>query len=200
MKLLAIVFSLLISLLSYTQEKDSTIVIDTSYHHSPKKAVIFSVIIPGTGHIYNHLHFEKGQKGRNNVFWKLPLFYTALGYTAFSMINNQTIQRDLKSEYHFRENNTNSTLDERWNNYDTQGLVSLTKEYEGKRDFSILMFGAAYLIQLIDAGIEAHFVNFDISEDLTLNIYPNIISSKVLGLSFCLKFKNNSNSLIFSKL
>jgi hypothetical protein len=200
MKLFLVVFILFTSLLSFSQVKDSIEAIDTSYHHSPKKAVIFSAIIPVSGQVYNHIHFEKGQSGKRNIFWKLPLFYSALGYTAYSLIKNQGIQRDLKAEYYYRQNNNNSTLDQRWTNYDAQGIVSLTKEYEGKRDFSILLFGAAYLIQLIDAGIEAHFVSFDISQDLTLNIQPKIITPQVLGLGLSVNIKENTNSFKLSKL
>lgn len=200
MKLLSIVFVLFTSLLSFSQVKDSLEVLDTTYRHSPKKAVIFSAIVPVSGQIYNHIHFDKGQSGKRNIFWKLPLFYSALGYTAYSLIQNQGIQKDLKAEYYYRQNNNNLSLDERWTSYDNQGIVSLTKEYEGKRDFSILLFGAAYLIQMIDAGIEAHFVSFDISQDLTLNIHPKIITPKVLGLGFSVKIKDNINSFKLSKL
>jgi len=201
MKIVKLVLFLFISFLSFSQEKDSLEIVDTSYYHSPKKAFLLASILPGSGHIYNHIHFKKGQYGKRNVFWKIPLFYSAIGYTAFSLIQNQGIQKDLKAEYNYRENNKGSALDERWYNYDSQGILSLTKEYEGKRDFSILLFGAAYLIQIIDAGIEAHFVSFDISQDLTLNIHPEIITPKDLGIGITLDFRNRNNSLSkYSKL
>ena len=201
MKIVKLVIFICIPFLSFSQEIDSLEFIDTNYYHSPKKAVLLSAILPGSGHIYNHIHFKKGQKGKRNVFWKIPLFYSAIGYTAFSLIQNQTFQKDLKAEYNYRQNNNELALDERWSNYDTQGILSLTKEYEGKRDFSILLFGAAYLIQIIDAGIEAHFVSFDISQDLTFNIHPEIFSPKDIGIRFTLNFKNRNNSLSkYSKL
>ena len=201
MKIVSLVIFVIISFLSFSHEKDSLEVVDTSYHHSPKKAVMLSAVLPGSGHIYNHIHLKKEQSGKRNIFWKIPLFYSAIGYTAFSLIQNQNIQKDLKAEYNYRQNNNELALDERWSNYDTQGILSLTKEYEGKRDFSILLFGAAYLIQIIDAGIEAHFVNFDISQDLTLSIHPEIFTPKDIGIGFTLDFKNKNYSLSkYSKL
>jgi len=179
------------TLLSLSQKNDSIQVVDDLiYYHSPKKAVLLSVIIPVSGQVFNHFHFEKGQKGRNNIYWKLPLFYSAIGYTAFSLINNQNIQKELKKEYNYRINNNGQILNEEWVNYDTQGVLSLTKDYESKRDLSILVFGAAYLIQIIDAGIEAHFVNFDISQDLSLQLRPKLLSQNTVGLGLKLNFKN----------
>lgn len=190
MKKLWLTFILtVISLYSFSQESDSIAVVDTSYHHSIKKAIIFSAIIPVSGQIYNHFHFEKGQKGKHNIYWKLPLFYSALGYTAYSLIQNQSIQKSLKTEYNYRIAN-NSSSNQEWINYDNSGLLTLTKSYESKRDFSILMFGAAYLIQLIDAGIEAHFVGFDISENLALKVHPKFYSTQAVGMGFSLSLKN----------
>ena len=189
MKKLWLTFILTIVVLySFSQESDTIMVKDTSHHHSPKKAIIFSAIIPVSGQIYNHFHFEKGQKCKNNIYWKLPLFYTALGYTSYSLIQNQSIQKSLKTEYNYRIAN-NSSSNQEWINYDNSGILTLTKAYESKRDFSILMFGAAYLIQIIDAGIEAHFVSFDISENLALKVHPKFYSTQAvgMGLSLCLK-------------
>lgn len=155
--------------------------------HSVRKAVIFSSVIPGSGQIYNHLHYEKGVKGNNNVYWKLPLFYGILGFAVNNFIQNQSLQKELKNEYNYRIAN-NTYLNSIYQNYDNQGIVSLTKEAESKRDRAILLMGAAYMLQIVDAGIEAHFVRFDISEDLSLQLRPKVLTNYSLGFGINLKF------------
>jgi hypothetical protein len=185
MKTILVFLGLIVCSLTFAQT-DSLTQKDTV--HSVKKAVIFSSIIPCSGQIYNHIYFEKGAKGRNNVYWKLPLFYGILGFAVNNLIQNQSLQKELKDEYNYRIANNNATLYSTYQNYDNQGIVSLTKEYESKRDRAILLLGAAYFIQVVDAGIEAHFVRFDISEDLSLQFRPKVLPNYTMGFGINLKF------------
>ena len=198
MKLRLLIALLLFSKLLFSQEKDS-LSIDSIPQHSIKKAVIFSAILPSSGQIYNSINMEKGTKGKNKVFWKVPLIYTALGATGFFLIKNQNSQHSIKTEFKDRYENNSTSLNEKWKNYDSLGLVSLYNKYSTRRDLSILAFGATYLIQIIDAGIEAHFVKFDLSEDLTFQIRPKFYnySSYGLGLSFNFHEKNRLTDFKF---
>lgn len=162
----------------------STTVSDSVKFHSPKKAVIFSAVLPGAGQVYNHLAMPKGKK---KAFWKVPLIYAGLGATGFFLINNQLTQLSLKQEYTNRENG--NALDPKWQEYDIQGVETLYNQYLDARDLSILAFSAVYLLQVIDAGIEAHFVHFDISEDLSLAIKPTYLGKNTLGMRLCFNFR-----------
>lgn len=155
---------------------------DTS--HSVRKAALYSAILPGAGQIYNHLAQPKGKK---NAWWKVPLIYSALGFTGYSIIKNQEFVGSLKSEYRAREKGVFE--DERWVSYDNTGLITLYTQYSKKRDFAILGSLLIYGFQLADAAVEAHFVNFDISEDLSLGINPIMITKQAPGLSFTLNFR-----------
>jgi hypothetical protein len=156
---------------------------DTIKVHSPKKAVIFSAILPGAGQVYNHIAMPKGKK---KAFWKVPLIYGALGTTGYFLVKNQLTQQSLKQEYTNRENG--GLLDEKWSAYDKLGVLTLYDQYLNWRDLSILGVGAVYLIQIIDAGIEAHFVHFDISQDLSLAIEPAYFGQNTVGLKFNFNF------------
>lgn len=178
----------------FSQKTDS-LTVDSIPKHSVRKAVILSAIVPASGQFYNFLHTEKGQKGKNNVYWKVPLIYSALGLTTSFLIKNQSIQHSLKVEYNNRYVKIDPNLNEKWNNYDSAGIVSLYNAYSRRRDLSILLVGATYLVQLIDAGIEAHFVKFDLSKDLTLNVRPKLYNFNTAGIGISFNFHPENNRL-----
>ena len=163
--------------------------IDTVQKFSVKKAVIYSAVLPGAGQFYNYLGTTKGTKGRNNIFWKVPLFYAAIGASGYFLIKNQSTQLSLKHEYEYRIANPGIISDPKWASYDSLGVLTLYNTYSSRRDLSILTFGIAYLFQVLDAGIGAHFVKFDISDDLTLQIKPKILNKNTAGLGLTFNFR-----------
>ncbi len=161
--------------------EDSTAFSDSI--HSPKKATIYSALLPGLGQIYNHINMPIGNK---KAYWKVPLIYTGLGATGFFLISNQLTQKALKQEYTNRIDG--NATDPKWSAYDNAGVLTLYNQYLNKRDLSILGFAAVYLFQIVDANVEAHFVNFDVSEDLSLQLEPTLLPSLSAGLTLKLNF------------
>lgn len=157
---------------------------DSIKPHSVKKAVLLSAIIPGAGQIYNHMAMPKGEK---NAFWKVPLIYAGLGTTVYFAVTNNNFKNELKTEYSVRENG--DIGDDKWSLYDDLGILTLYDQYLRLRDLSILAVGLVYIFQLADAGVEAHFVDFDISEDLSFSIDPTMINYNTAGLSMKLNFR-----------
>jgi len=170
-------------------------VIDTIYNvttHSIKKATIFSAIMPGAGQVYNHFAMPKKQK---KAHWKVPLIYAGLGLTGYLALNNNSEQKALKQEYNNRtQQNIIST---KYANYDNTAIIMLYQQTLNRRDLLFIAFGFVYVLQVVDAAVEAHFVNFEISQDLTLKISPQIFSTTQtllatnyfpIGLSFKLRF------------
>jgi hypothetical protein len=68
-----------------------------------------------------------------------------------------------------------------WENYDNLGLISLQKQYLNNRDLYILLTLAIYGVQIVDAGVEAHFLNFDISDDVSLKLQP-MLNKNIAGV------------------
>lgn len=169
--------------------QDSTFIEQDSIKvHSVKKALILSAIIPGAGQIYNHNAMLKVKKnGRGNVYFKLPIIYAGLGATIYFTARNNGLKNELRAEYATRQNG-GIGLD-KWSAYDDQGLLTLHDQYLKWRDLSILGVAIVYLFQLADAGVEAHFINFDVSEDLSLSFYPTMMDFKTAGLSVKLNFR-----------
>lgn len=175
----------LLTLLSsfYTLAQENGTPVDTT-RHSIRTAILLSAVVPGAGQVYNHLAMPKGKK---KAFWKVPIIYAGLGATGYLLITNQQMTSELKNEYTFRENNEPGLP--QWEAYDQQGILSLYQQYQNWRDFSILGLGLVYLLQVADAGVEAHFVSFDVSEDLSLQIEPCLLNQQTGGLRMTLKFR-----------
>ncbi len=161
---------------STVQEKDTV--------HSVRKATILSAALPGAGQIYNHLAQPKGKK---KAFWKVPLIYGGLGFTGYSIISNHSAVLNYRKEYRFRDENLGSV--NAFPEYDQNGLILLEQQSANFRDYSILAFVFVYVLQVTDAAVEAHFVNFDISKDLSLNIKPWTYQTTYTGLSLSFNFR-----------
>lgn len=175
MKFIAVLFLVSTSFVFNAQKTDN---VKDSIPHPYKKAMLYSACLPGAGQIYNTINSELGTK---KAYWKVPLIYSALGTTGYFLIQNQKTQKSLKEEYAFRIQN-GTFLSNNWNQYDNQAILSLYRQYLNFRDLSILAVAAVYFIQIADAGVEAHFLKFDVSEKLTLKIDPTILQHKTTGI------------------
>ena len=181
-------FCLMLCSFSFAQNSNDSIKpITPDSVHSVKLATIFSAVVPGAGQVYNHLAMPKGKK---KAFWKVPLIYAGLGVTGYFMIQNNVMQKSLKTEYLQREStNFTQTFNPKWEQYDQQGVVQLYEQHLNRRDLFILGFGIVYILQVVDAAVEAHFVRFDISEDLSLRISPTMFNNQTAGLRLSFNFK-----------
>ena len=182
-------FALLLSSSLFSMEltspPDSLKVKDSVKVHSRKKAVLFSAIIPGAGQVYNHMAMPKGQK---KAFWKVPLIYAGLGTTGYFLIQNQIQKNNFRAEYTRRDKFPDDAIPTDYELYDNDAILTRYDQYLNWRDLSIIAFGAIYIVQLVDAGVEAHFVSFDISEDLSFNLDPVLMNFNNPGVRITLNF------------
>ncbi|OFZ40524.1 MAG: hypothetical protein A3D92_09760 [Bacteroidetes bacterium RIFCSPHIGHO2_02_FULL_44_7] len=173
--------------LEYPLDEGEITETDSVKPHSIRTALLLSAGIPGAGQIYNHIAMPKGKK---KAYWKVPLIYAGLGASTYFLVSNQAQVSSLRNEYRFMESNDGAHSDNsKWVDYDQSGVLLLHDQYQTFRDLSILAVGLVYLLQLTDAGVEAHFVNFDISHDLSFHLDPVLFNSRSPGLSLSLKFR-----------
>jgi hypothetical protein len=170
-------------------ESDSQIEIEDSLDtgfKNPTRALLFSAVLPGLGQAYN------------NKYWKIPIIYTAIGGVgySFSFFNRQYNKYlDGLEELLKHEKDTSVILTIFDEDTDKDLVIQLKENYRRNRDLSALAFLAVYGLNIIDATVDAHLSNFDISDDLSLNIKPDIFRSKSINnrnyfcLTFCLTFK-----------
>lgn len=174
----------------FSLEEDDTTDSIPKPKHPSKKAMLYSAIVPGGGQIYNHIHLPRTSRRKWNVYWKVPLIYGAIGGSAYMLISKQQEIGLLKKEYTFRVENPNLPISEgKYQNFDNQALLQLHSNSQTQRDLFILTTVLAYAINILDASVEAHFINFDVSDDLSLHIQPTATSNFGLGLGFALRFK-----------
>ncbi len=160
--------------------------LDTS--HSPKRATIMSAACPGLGQIYN------------KSAWKVPVIYlgfAALGYGA-NFYHNQYIEfrdvyYDYRNPYLLKKETppTNVTLTVFGKTgYYPANVKEGRDYYRRNRDLCIIGIGAWYVLNILEAYVDANMFNFDTSNDLSLRIQPTLYESSQtpLGLKLNLTF------------
>lgn len=152
--------------------------------HSPGKAALFSAILPGAGQVYN------------KKYWKLPIIYggfAALGYYIGNNTKNYKIYRD---EFNSRTDENPYTVPDPGLSNLSDGIVRSRKDtYSRWRDWSIFFTGLLYALNVLDAYVDAHLMDFNVGKDFLLTLDPHAApvspNSLSLGLSLNLRLKNN---------
>jgi Family of unknown function (DUF5683) len=168
---LLLVFSFFILLLkSAHAQTDSAVV------HSPKKATIYSAILPGLGQAYN------------KKYWKIPIIYAAIGTSGyFFFFNNKEYQRTRKALIARLDENP-ETIDNDFTDprYTDELLQERKNYYRRNRDFSAILTVVFYCANIIDADVDAHMMNFNVDENLSLNLEQ--VQPGFTGLSLSYRF------------
>ncbi len=130
--------------------------------HSPLKATIMSVALPGLGQVYN------------GKWWKVPIIYGAFGGLIYSSVWNHQKHSLYKKAYLIRIDDDPDTVDEFEDRYTEGNLRELTNFYQRNRDLSLIFTGVIYVLNIIDATVDAHLKDFNVSDDLTLKVRPTL--------------------------
>lgn len=138
--------------------------------HSPKKAAILSTIIPGTGQIYN------------GSWWKMPIVYAGFAGLGYGLYFYQDYYHSYKTTY---DNYRNPYLEQGLNppadtiltvrgetGYSPVNVQQGRDFYRKYRDLCIIGVGVWYLVNILDAYVEAHLFEFDVSDDLSIRWQP----------------------------
>lgn len=164
------------------ESQDTVLLKSYASRYNPRKALLYAAVLPGLGQIYN------------KKYWKLPLVYGGFFGTTYAMVFYNNLYRDYK-----RELFTNLELGLTGDSDIRSGDVYTTKNYrvavdraKRSRDFWLIMMGAMYLLQMVDAHVDAHLKEFDLNPQLRVSIEPmmeqNMMLGKQSGFSLVIRF------------
>lgn len=127
---------------------------------NPKKAMLMA-LIPGLGQIYNH------------KYWKIPIVYTGFAVIGYFAITNRNEYTIFKKAYDCKVSNPDCQNPLALK-YDAATLKMIRDYYRRNMQLSFIIGGAWYLLQIIDANVDAHLSHWNISNNLSLDVTPVI--------------------------
>ena len=170
---------------------DAAVNYSTNSVSQVNRATTLAMICPGAGQIYN------------KSYWRLPIVVGGFATTIYCIDwNNRGYQR-FKKAYRLRydaEQNPslypNGSPDEFGGRYASTFLKNLRNSYRRNRDLCIILTAGIYLLQVMDAHVDAHMRDYDISDDLSVDIsptvdyayHPGLGNVATMGMNFSFKF------------
>lgn len=159
------------SLVVIERQRDTVLIKSYAARYNPRKALLYAAVLPGLGQIYT------------KKYWKLPLVYGGLyfpihymgvyqrGYTKYKGHLFDNLEAGLTSD---SDRNPDT-------GYTTSQLRTIVSRYRRERDFMIIIIGGIYLLQMVDAHVDAHLKEFDLNPNLRVSIEPMVEQNALLG-------------------
>ncbi|MDX1463786.1 MAG: DUF5683 domain-containing protein [Marinirhabdus sp.] len=127
---------------------------------APSKAAFYSAVLPGLGQAYN------------KKYWKIPIVYAGIGTGIYFHIRNDNDYDRFRNAYKRRL--AGFTDDEFFGDGDTpvissDRLIDAQRSAQRNKDVSLIVAIAFYLVNIIDANVDAHLKQYDVSDDLSLS-------------------------------
>lgn len=148
---------------------------------APSRAAFYSAVLPGLGQAYN------------KKYWKIPIIYAGMATGVYFYIQNDKDYDRFRDAYKRRL--AGFTDDEFYGNGETpvisnDRLIDAQRSAQKNKDISIIVSLAFYLVNIIDANVDAHLSQYNVSDDLTLSpkLYVDPISTQA---NYSLSFKFN---------
>lgn len=164
-------FCLLLSNTGVAQEEANLVVKDTAnvtYKEinplSPARAAFYSAVLPGLGQAYN------------KKYWKIPIVYGGLGAGIYFYTWNNKKYHEFRDEYKARlDGTTKQGVHPIYGNLTNDGLIRGQKYHQRNRDLSALITAGIYILNIIDANVDAHLLQFNVNENLSIRpeLYQN---------------------------
>ncbi|MEZ4884675.1 MAG: DUF5683 domain-containing protein [Chitinophagales bacterium] len=141
--------------------------------HSPLRAATRSALLPGLGQVYNR------------KYWKIPIIYGLLGFTGYLVVDHFKNRQLFRDQYLAltREGYGDPPLTSPFYQTDTNALNAFESR-DRLLSISILFTGLIYAINIIDATIDAHLYDFDVSDDLSIRVEPNFAPDEFGRMGF----------------
>lgn len=139
---------------------------------APSKAAFYSAVLPGLGQAYN------------KKYWKIPIIYAGMAAGVYFYLDNDKDYDKFRNAYKRR---LAGFTDDEFQGISTERLIDAQKSAQKNKDVSIIVAVAFYLINVVDANVDAHLKQFNVSDDLSIqpNFELNPINTQAnYGVSF----------------
>ncbi len=147
---------------------------------APAKAAFYSAILPGLGQAYN------------KRYWKIPIVYAAIGSGVYFYINNNNQYNRYRNAYKRR---LAGFTDDEFNTNDrfitNDGLIHAQKLYRRNKELALLVTVGLYALNIIDANVDAHLLQFNVDDKLSLKPHYKVNeldNTGNMGLTFNFQF------------
>ncbi|PCI00541.1 MAG: hypothetical protein COB81_08655 [Flavobacteriaceae bacterium] len=170
--------------LSVAAEKDSiTTSIPSNIYKplAPAKAAFYSAVLPGLGQAFN------------GKYWKVPFVYAALGTSVYVYSFNNTNYKKFQKAFKLRQNGKVDDYD----GLDGRPFLSVDaleraqKSYRKDRDLSLLAGVGIYVLQIVEASVNAHLLQFNVNENLSYGPqfkFDPVTNNAIVGAGLNFKF------------
>ena len=146
-----------ISIFSYGQ--NDQLDKDLEMAMKPSKATFYSAVLPGLGQAYN------------KKYWKIPIVYGGLATSIYFYQKNNNEYHRYRDAYkrrlagfsddEFFGNNPNPLIS-------NDGLIRAQNTYKRNKELSILITIGIYILNIIDANVDAHLKQYNLNENLSI--------------------------------
>lgn len=142
---------------------------------APSKAAFYSAVLPGLGQVYN------------KKYWKVPIVYAAIGTGVYAYTWNNKKYHEYRDAYKNRLAGRPDDFDY----LDNDRLIKAQKFYQRNRDLSALVTVGLYILNIVDANVDAHLMQFNVNDNLSVrpDIQQNDLNSRQHpGVTLALRF------------
>lgn len=145
--------------------------------YDPRKALMFAAVLPGLGQIYN------------KKYWKLPLVYGGFIGFGYGINFYQKGYEKYKNElFDVLETDAPQSL----SGFTETQLRTIVDRYRRERDFMIILMAGMYLLQMVDAHVDAHLKEFDLNPNLHVKLEPiwenDALTGRSTGVALIFRF------------
>ncbi len=153
--------------------------VSTIQKYNPTKAGLYSAVFPGLGQYYN------------KKYWKIPIVWGAVGTGVGIIVYNDKQFRRYRTAFLAELNGQPHEFDD-LPYVDATVLGNTQDRAKRQRDYAIAITGVLYILNIVDAVVDAHL--YDQKKDPDLAIKPTIIYDDLgvangkAGLSLSFRF------------
>ncbi|GGD15911.1 DUF5683 domain-containing protein [Flavobacterium orientale] len=121
---------------------------------APSKAAFYSAILPGLGQAYN------------KKYWKIPIVYGGLATGIYFYADNNKKYNEFRDIYKRRLEGF--TDDEYFGIYSDNVIINAQRTFQRNRSISLLVTLGIYVLNIVDANVDAHLIQFNVNNNLSL--------------------------------